>query len=110
MAPMALLQLFEATGDARYPAAARRGLEWIFGRNELARSMVDPDRSVIYRSVRRRRPLDRMLLYGNTASAAIAGSAIAGRGRLVELNATCRPYELAWLLEAWCGREDLLDQ
>ena len=108
MAPMALLQLFEATGDERYVGAAGRGLEWIFGRNELARSMVDPQRKVIYRSVRRRRPYDRLLLHVNTGCAAITGSAFARRGRLVELNDTCRPYELAWLVEAWCGREELL--
>jgi hypothetical protein len=110
MAPMALFQLFEATGDERYVRAAGRGLEWIFGRNELARSMVDQQRKVIYRSVRRRSPFDRQLLHVNTGSAAIVGSAFARRGRLVELNATCRPYELAWLVEAWCGREDLLDR
>jgi hypothetical protein len=110
MAPMGLLQLYEVTGDERYLKAARRGVAWIFGRNELGRSMVDPERGVIYRSVRRRRPFDRLLLYGNTAGAALVGSARAGRGRLVELNATCRPYELAWLIEAWCGREGLLDR
>jgi hypothetical protein len=110
MAPMALFQLFEATGNERYVGAASRGLEWIFGRNELGRSMVDAQRTLIYRSVRRRRPFDRLLLHMNTGSAAMAGSAIARRGRLVELNDTCRPYELAWIVEAWCGREDLLDR
>ena len=33
-------------------------------------------------------------------------SVTAGLG-LVELNATCRPYELGWLLAAWSGREPI---
>lgn len=105
MAPMGLLALAEVSGDDVYRAAAVRGLEWIHGRNELAQDMVDEAEGMIYRSIRRRRPWDRVALYANTG-AAVTGLPRPLRAGLVELNATCRPYELGWLLEAWCGRED----
>ena len=106
MAPMALLQLAEASGESRYAEAARHGLRWIDGHNELGLEMVDEREELIYRSIRRRRPLDRTLLYANTAASFVVGHGLARTGRRVELNATCRPYELGWLLEAWCGREN----
>jgi hypothetical protein len=104
MAPMALFELSDATGDPRYREAAVRGLDWVFGRNDLGRSMLDSDVGIIYRSIRRTRPLDRLLLYANTGSALAGRPLFAGhRGRL-ELNPTDRPYHLGWLLEAWAGR------
>ncbi len=106
MAPMALLQLAEASGESRYAEAARHGLRWIDGHNELGLEMVDEREELIYRSIRRRRPLDRTLLYANTAASFLLGHGLARTGHRVELNATCRPYELGWLLEAWCGREN----
>jgi hypothetical protein len=104
MAPMALFELSDATGDPRYREAAVRGLDWVFGRNDLGRSMLDSDVGIIYRSIRRTRPLDRLLLYANTGSSLAGRPLFAGhRGRL-ELNPTDRPYHLGWLLEAWAGR------
>jgi hypothetical protein len=108
MAPMALLELAEASGDASYAEAARRGVQWIYGRNELALSMIDEREPMIYRSIRRRAPWSRVLLYANTASARLFGRAVAGTDARAELNATCRPYELGWLCEAWAGREAVL--
>jgi hypothetical protein len=102
MGPMALLEL---EGD-RYLQAARHGVGWIHGRNELRADMVDDTEGIVLRAIRRRRPLDRLVLYGRTA-AALAGVARDRRGRLLELNRSCRPYELGWLLEAWAGREKL---
>jgi hypothetical protein len=110
MAPMALLELFEASGGRAYAEAAGRGLRWIHGRNELALRMVDERERMIYRSIRRRRPWDRLLLYANTASSRLLGRGVAGASRRVELNATCRPYELGWLCGAWAGREGLLER
>jgi hypothetical protein len=109
MAPMALLELSEATGEPRYAEAARRGLQWVYGRNELALPMIDEGERMIFRSIRRRRPWDRVLLYANTASARTVGRPVAGTDARAELNATCRPYELGWLCEAWAGRETLTD-
>jgi hypothetical protein len=58
----------------------------------------------VLRSIRRRRPLDRTAIYAKTA-AALAGVAVDRPARFLEVNETCRPYELGWLLEAWAGRE-----
>jgi hypothetical protein len=104
MAPMGLLALAEVSGDETYRAAAVHGLEWIHGRNELDLDMVDPGEGMVYRSIRRRRAWNRLALYGNTAST-LTGLPRPFRGGLAELNATCRPYELGWLLEAWCRNE-----
>ena len=53
MAPMALLELSEVTGEPRYRDAAIRGLDWIFGQNDLGREMLDRDAGILYRSIRR---------------------------------------------------------
>lgn len=108
MAPMALLELSQVSGESRYRDAALRGLAWIFGANELGRSMLDHDAGILHRSIRRRRPLDRAFLYANTAGAAALGRAPFARARGgLEVNPTDRPYHLGWILEAWAGREDL---
>ncbi len=101
MAPMTLLELSGVSGDERYASAARRGVPWMFGANELGEQMAPLDRGMTYRSIRRRRPLDRLWLYANTAVAARLGRGRAGSGRVLEINRTCRPYELGWLVEAW---------
>jgi hypothetical protein len=105
MAPMGLFALAEALEEDRYRAAALFGLEWIFGRNDLNRAMLSGDGSMLYRSIRRRPPLDRLLLYGNTATARLARPIGARWQGPLEVNATDRPYHLGWVLEAWCGRD-----
>jgi hypothetical protein len=107
MAPMGLLALTEACGDKRYAYAAVRGLGWIQGWNELGIDMVDEGDGMIYRSLRRRGPWNRLALYANTAGTLTLRRPLLGN-RWAELNATCRPYELGWLLEAWCGREQAI--
>jgi hypothetical protein len=109
MAPMGLLALAEATGDTRYAAAAGDGLQWIYGRNELGRSMIDEQRLVIYRSIRRQGATARLASAANVAGASALRRPLLPKVGPVELNDTCRPYELGWLLEAWCGRETVLD-
>jgi hypothetical protein len=104
MAPMALLSLAEVSGEGSYRQAALRGLEWIWGQNDLDTPMLDRERGILCRSIRRRRPWDRVLLYANTATAALGrplGAAVRGP---LELNLTDRPYHLGWVLEAWAGR------
>ncbi len=107
MAPLALLELYEATRDERYRAAAVRGIDWIYGQNDLRRSMLDADRRILYRSIRRKSPWDRALLYANTAAAVAGVSQRADWPGSLEVNRTDRPYHLGWVLEAWCGREEL---
>jgi hypothetical protein len=109
MAPMALIELWEASGDARYLEAVAHGLRWIGGRNELGADMVDRENGLVLRSIRRRRGPDRLWLAAKTA-ASLAGLPTRGStARLTELNPTDRPYHFGWVLEAWCGREDVLE-
>lgn len=105
MAPMGLFELYEATGDDRYRAAAADGLEWIYGRNDLGVSMLDRERRILYRSIRRKRPFDRAVLSLNTAGSYLGMPLGAGWGGPLEINPTDRPYHLGWVLEAWAGRE-----
>lgn len=105
MAPMALLELSEVTGDGQYRDAALRGLAWMYGQNELGRQILDEEGGIIYRSIRRRPGFDRAVLYANTATSPLGRAALSGLRGPLELNPTDRPYHLGWILEAWCGRE-----
>ena len=68
MAPMALLELWEACGDERYLDAVDRGLKWIYGANERRADMVDRESQLVSRSIRRR-PVARGTFLGvNTGS------------------------------------------
>jgi hypothetical protein len=104
MAPMALLELSEVTGDAKYREAAIAGLDWVFGKNDLGRPMLDRGAGILYRSIRRRPGFDRALLYANTATSSVGGAALSGMRGPLEVNPTDRPYHLGWILEAWAGR------
>ena len=107
MAPMGLLDLYEATTERRYREAAIRGLNWVYGANELRTPMLDLARGMLYRSIRRKRPADRVMLLLNSALAYTRRQLDATRVIPLEINATDRPYHLGWVLEAWCGREHL---
>jgi hypothetical protein len=108
MAPMALIELWEASGDPRYLQAVGRGLEWIHGNNELRANMVDRKNSLVLRSIRRRRGFDRLWLAAKTGGSLAGLPAHGSTARLTETNPTDRPYHFGWVLEAWCGREEVL--
>jgi hypothetical protein len=109
MAPMALLELSEACGDARYIDAIRRSVHWIDGQNELGVNMVDREHGLVLRSIRRRAGLDRFWLAANTGASLARPPAARSTARLTETNPTDRPYHFGWVLEAWCGREGVLE-
>jgi hypothetical protein len=104
MAPMALLELSEVTGEEKYRDAAIRGLDWVFGNNDLSREMLDREAGILYRSIRRRPGFDRALLYANTATSSVGRAALSELRGPLEVNPTDRPYHLGWVLEAWAGR------
>jgi hypothetical protein len=52
--------------------------------------------------------VDRAMLAAG-AALALAGGPGAGRSRRPELDRTDRPYHFGWVLEAWSGRENVLD-
>ena len=108
MAPMALIELWQVTGEQRYLDAVAHGLRWIAGNNELSHDMVDRENHLVLRSIRRRRGADRLSL-AIRSGASLAGVTVPGStAKLTELNPTDRPYHFGWVLEAWCGREDVL--
>ena len=108
MAPMALLELWEACGDQRYVDAVGHGVNWIHGNNEFGANMIDRENGLVLRSVRRRRGLDRLWLAAETGASLLGLPARDSTARLTETNPTDRPYHFGWVLEAWCGREDAL--
>jgi hypothetical protein len=109
MAPMALFALAELTGDHSYARAAVEGFAWCFGHNELGLEFYDVANDFAHRSIKRKGWAHNANLWANAA----IGGALGLRGRAnmggVEVNATCRPYHLGWILEAWSGREHLDD-
>ncbi len=109
MAPMAFFALADAAGERSYATEAARSLRWCFGQNELGVCFYDVCNRFAHRSIRRRGTADRFGLYGNTA-ASLAG--ISWRVDLGEreVNQTCRPYHLGWIMEAWAGRESFANQ
>ncbi len=106
MAPMALLELGDLTQDPQYRAAAVRGLAWSRGENPLRADLILPEAQFAHRSIRRRKPWDRAALLASSAGAVLARRPVHVPGFALEINATCRPYHLGWILEAWAGRED----
>jgi hypothetical protein len=107
MAPMALLELYEATGNQGYRRAATRGLDWIYGRNDLDQPLLNEDAGIVYRSIRRRTPWDHGMRYLNVTTACLRAPLGARWKHKLLINPTDRPYHLGWVLEAWCGREQL---
>ena len=109
MGPMALRAVGEATGR-RFDDALERSVAWVFGANELDESMIDPERGVIWRSIRRRLARGTLIHVFKVltmarlmrASRGLA-SVVNSRGRL-EIDRECRPYELGWLLVAGARR------
>jgi hypothetical protein len=107
MAPMALFALAEATGNQSYARAAVEGFQWCFGRNEMQFLFYDQAHRFAHRSIKRRGAAHSLNLWANAGLGGVLNvPARIGFGG-VEINTTCRPYHLGWILEAWCGREHL---
>jgi hypothetical protein len=104
MAPMAFFALAEVTGEDRYARAGAEGLPWCYGANELGFHFYDAERRFAHRAIKRAGWADRAALWSNTA---LALGGLGARVRLghTEINTTCRPYHLGWIIEAWAGRE-----
>jgi hypothetical protein len=104
MAPLALLPL-ERVLDIPTAAAIARGVDWLFGKNELGAAMVDEERNVIWRSIRRRTPHRRVVYALKAASLARVGRSLDLGARLaepetLEIDRESRPYHLGWCLYA----------
>ncbi len=101
MAPMAFFALDEVLGEERYRPAVLEGLRWCFGHNELSFNFYDAQIGFAHRSIRRRRASARIDLWANAALGSTRSRLprldVGGR----QINPTCRPYHLGWILEAW---------
>lgn len=105
MAPMALLDLWELTGDKRWARAAVHGLAWSRGRNELHADLIDLEKQFAHRSIRRRPAYQRVALVANALASGLIGRPLRSGAAAVEVNETSRPYHLGWILEAWAARD-----
>jgi hypothetical protein len=98
MAPMALFALHDVA-QADCQKEIYRGLEWIYGQNELKIDMRDTTSDVVWRCIRptkSRQYLDQALSILNM-----------GRGEEIgnlRILKECWPYELGWLLFSFAGR------
>ena len=105
MAPMALFKLSALSGHDFHPAA-RQGLAWLLGANELGVEIIDWDRHVVWRDIERTRPI----AYLRYISMALAELGWTGATRLLDslplykLNYEMRPYHLGWLLYAFADQ------
>lgn len=104
MAPMALLPLEKAFG-VRTSESVARGVAWLFGNNELGVRLIEPDRSVIWRSIRRRGMMRRVVYPFKAASIlgvdpTTLGAAISFPSAL-EVDREMRPYHFGWTLLAF---------
>jgi hypothetical protein len=109
MGPMALRAVTDATRRS-FDDAIERSVAWIFGANELGETMIDHDRGVIWRSIRRSVARGKLIHVFKVLSLARLQRArerlatmVNRRGRL-ERDLECRPYELGWLLLALARR------
>ncbi len=109
MAPMALRAIAETT-RRNHADALERSVAWVFGANELGEPMIDHDRGVIWRSIRRRVARGTLIhvfkvlsLAGLQRARERLARMVNTRGRL-ERDLECRPYELGWLLLALARR------
>lgn len=100
MAPMALLALSKADGG-NYVEAVYKGLDWIYGANELGLNLCDPMRQVIWRSIQ---PGGKYSTY-LAGALGMLGVEAAPKARQLRVNYECRPYHFGWLLYAFSGHQ-----
>lgn len=101
MAPMALLET-TVSGGRSFVREIEKGLAWIFGENELKRSLVLREQGLVLRDIHRTGAgrVQRMIR-GTSWCLGL------GRGRRWDsassrcvINQECRPYHLGWILYA----------
>ncbi|NIX75688.1 hypothetical protein [Microvirga terricola] len=110
MAPMALLDLWEAGGADHWPSIVK-GLAWLKAPPEVGVSLVCDRRNVIWRKVGRRESRKAVRSISAVTTALKAGFHVPGLDLLfppTRIDYECRPYELGWLIYAWKNNRRLL--
>ena len=99
MAPLALKGLSAVSGED-FSEEVERGLQWIFGENPLQFTFVDPEHALIWRSMKRKFPLAKVIYLNKFSSFIGPTEWVSGLDRppLLTIDRECRPYELGWLL------------
>ncbi len=108
MAP-AFLEHAEKHGVAGARAAMQKGFMWIYGENQLRRSMLWPKEGLICRSHVRKGELadkgKRIMRAVTNAWTGIGGNLVAPTD--LELRLECRSHQLGWILWSFGNRDDL---
>jgi hypothetical protein len=105
MGPMVLMDLAEAGGDDHRQDVAA-GLGWLQHPPETAEELVSERFGLVWRKVGRREPRKAARAAGAANSWVSPGHELRGLDRLLPARVVdheCRPYELGWMLYAWCG-------
>lgn len=99
MAPLALKGLAAVSGED-FNREIEAGMKWIFGENPLRFNFIDQKHAVIWRSMKRRFPLGKVIYLNKFSSFVGPTEWISGltRPSLLMIDRECRPYELGWLL------------
>ncbi len=103
MAPMALFTLAEACGRD-YSESIEKGLHWLFNPPDNHESLIDDERSVIWRKVARREPGRLVRSLQASVSYLHPGIRVPGLNFLfpaVSIDYESRPYHMGWILYAW---------
>jgi len=103
MAPMVLLDLWEA-GGADHRDAVARGVDWLLRHPETLDELVSERYGLVWRKVGRREPPKAARAAGALTTSVRPGLRIPGLDLMLPpgpIDHECRPYELGWLLYAW---------
>ena len=103
MAPMGLFAVEEVTGRC-FNEFIYKGLEWIYGANELGVDMRDCSHDVIWRCLL---PGRRQTKYWELALSVVRTSSEDTRARMLKILCEQRPYEFGWLLFAFARKSQL---
>jgi hypothetical protein len=97
MAPMALFALADAAG-LNFDGPIYKGLNWIFGGNEMGRDLRDPHNTLVWRSLFESKVRTR-------CNELFRFAGLSRSARDLRINYEDRPYHLGWVLYAFAGRE-----
>lgn len=106
MAMLFLLPAFDMGVEGAEDAICR-SYRWLFGSNELNKSLILKEPFFIYRSIRRRENFEREKRFLRTIKNSIFNKqSMRIPSQKLAINKECRSYHLGWILYAWSDRTD----